>query len=249
MQANTIDEVISCLDNIIADCKSRGSRIGYFSSLYRKMTIGVKEGIAKGLFEDGPRMERLDVIFANRYLDAYMSYSKGQETTASWQLAFDAAASDKLTVVQHLLLGVNAHINLDLGIAAAAVTDKDSLHLMEPDFTRINDIIAGMLGKVQDCLTKIAFPMYFIRRIEPERTQAVINFSIVKARETAWNNALILSEAGTQGIPQVIVATDHVVHNVARGIQAPGFFLGLLLGWVRLTESKDIAKNIGFLNE
>jgi hypothetical protein len=69
--AQTIDEVIARLDDIIADCKQRQSRIGYFAALYRRMTVEVQTGIAQKNFEDGNRMEQLDVIFANRYLQAY----------------------------------------------------------------------------------------------------------------------------------------------------------------------------------
>lgn len=249
MQAHTIDEVITILDTIIADCQAKASRLGYFAALYRRMTIGVKEGIANGIFEDGPRMEKLDVVFANRYLTAYDQYTKGENPTASWRTAFDAARSDKLTVMQHLLLGVNAHINLDLGIAAAEVSAVATIDALLGDYNRINNIIAGTFGKVQDCLSKIAFPMYFIKKIEPDRTAAVMNFSIVKARETAWNNALILSRAGEQGVPQVITITDGIVNTVAGRIQSPGIGLSLLLGWIRWTEGKDIGRNIAFLNE
>jgi Family of unknown function (DUF5995) len=249
MQANNLDEVILILDQIIADCIAKESRLGYFASLYRRMTLGVKEGIVKGIFEDGPRMEKLDVVFANRYFTAYDQYSKGLQPTTCWQTAFAAAKTDKLTVMQHLLLGMNAHINLDLGIAAAEISTAETIHGMQKDYTKINEIIAGFFGVVQDNLTKIAFPMYFIKRIEPARTAAVLNFSMVKARETAWNNALLLSEAGPDGIPAVIDLTDKIVCQVANNIQSPGKLISLLLGWIRWTEGKDIAKNIGHLNE
>lgn len=248
MQANTIDEVIAILDHIIADCKANACRLGYFACLYRKMTMGVKEGIDKGIFEDGPRMEKLDVVFANRYLAAYNQYRKGLQPTHSWKTAFDAAHTDKLTVVQHLLLGINAHINLDLGIAAAEISTAATIGTLLGDYNKINDTIAGFFGVVQDSLCKIAFPMYFIKRIDPQTTTAVLNFSMVKAREMAWNNALLLSRVGPQGIPQVISATDAVVNTVADKIQTPGTWLGFLLSWIRWTEGKDIARNIGFLN-
>jgi hypothetical protein len=213
------------------------------------MTLGVKEGILNGVFDDGPRMEKLDIVFANRYFKAYDQYSKKLQPATCWQTAFEATKTDKLTVMQHLLLGVNAHINLDLGIAAAEVSTAETIHGMQKDYTKINEIIASLFGVVQDSLTKIAFPMYFIKRIEPARTAAVINFSMVKAREAAWSNALLLSEAGPDGIPAVIDLTDKVVCKVANNIQSPGKWLSLLLGWVRWTEGKDIEKNIGYLNE
>jgi len=50
----------------------------------------LKDGIAKGIFNDGPRMKRLDVLFANRYLAALESRQNGQPLTRSWKVALDA---------------------------------------------------------------------------------------------------------------------------------------------------------------
>ena len=44
-KANSIDEVIFFLDKIILESESNSDTIGYFSALYRKVTIKVKEGI------------------------------------------------------------------------------------------------------------------------------------------------------------------------------------------------------------
>ncbi len=247
MQANTLNEVITCLDTIIRNCNQQYSRMGYFACLYRKMTVAIKDAISSGVFEDGARMEKLDVFFANRYLDAYRQYVSGQKPTASWQTAFDAAATDKLTVLQHLLLGINAHINLDLGIAAAKVSTPETIGQLTNDFNKVNEVIGTLFGDVQTSLSKIAFPMYFIKKINPEKTGAVLRFSISKARQTAWANALLLSEIGTAGEQQVIDTTDQIVYSVAQGIQSPGKLMGMLLRWIRWTESKDIRKNIQLL--
>ena len=119
MSAQTIDQVIQQLDDIVDWSLSHNSRLGYFAALYRKVTLKVKEGINTGFFEDGPRMERLDVIFADRYLEAFEQNQKKIPPTRSWQFAFETCKRWWPIVLQHLLLGMNAHINLDLGIAAA----------------------------------------------------------------------------------------------------------------------------------
>jgi hypothetical protein len=84
----TIDNVIQQLDDIIDWCRSHKSRLGYFAALYRKVTLKVKNGITDGYFGDGQRMERLDVIFAGRYLEAFEQYRSNQPTTRSWRLTF-----------------------------------------------------------------------------------------------------------------------------------------------------------------
>src|SRR3974377_2297500 len=118
MAAETIYDVIRALDGIIDWAWNEKSRLGYFAALYRRVTQTVKDGIASGKFQNGTVIERLDVNFAGRYLDAFAQFRSGQEPTLSWQIAFRAASWWHPIVVQHLLAGINAHINLDLGVPA-----------------------------------------------------------------------------------------------------------------------------------
>lgn len=69
----TIEDVIEVLDSIIEESQAEESSMGYFAILYHKVTIKVKEGIENDYFEDGKRMEHLDIVFAQRYIDAYYS--------------------------------------------------------------------------------------------------------------------------------------------------------------------------------
>ena len=62
---------------------------------------------------------RACLIKSETYFDAYDRRQVDQPTSASWRVAFDAATKSKYLVLQQLLVGMNAHINLDLGIAAA----------------------------------------------------------------------------------------------------------------------------------
>src|SRR3954468_6636993 len=102
MAAGTIDEIITRLDDIIAHTRNEKSRLGFFAVLYRNVTLKVREGIKANLFEDGPRMERLDVIFASRYLDAYESFRQGRRPSKCWLVSFKAAADWPPIILQHL---------------------------------------------------------------------------------------------------------------------------------------------------
>src|SRR5947207_2335420 len=118
MQLLTIDEIILELEQIIDHCIKTKNKAGYFAALYHNVTCHVKTGIANGDFEDGARMERLDVIFASRYIDAWHAFNNKTPLSQSWNIAFQQVSKWPTLVLQHLLLGINAHINLDLGIAA-----------------------------------------------------------------------------------------------------------------------------------
>lgn len=86
----TIDEVILQLEDIIAYCELNNSCAGYFAVLYHKVTCKVKECVQNKNFEDGERMEKLDVLFANSYLTAFYSWLDNKPTSLSWKTAFDA---------------------------------------------------------------------------------------------------------------------------------------------------------------
>jgi len=149
MPATTIDNVIRSLDGIIDWAWQQKSRAGYFAAFYRRVTRAVKDGIGSGHFQNGPRMERLDVVFANRYLQAFEQFRAAQPPTQSWQVAFAAASDWYPIVVQQLLVGMNAHINLDLGIAAATVAPGDQISGLQHDFNEINAVLAELVGTVE----------------------------------------------------------------------------------------------------
>ena len=100
MAPKTIDEVIVRLDEIIAWAINNNSRLGYFAALYKRMTIGVKQGIATGAFEDSVRMEKLDVIFANRYLDAFNAFQNNLDMSSCWRKAFEARTNKSVLIFQ-----------------------------------------------------------------------------------------------------------------------------------------------------
>src|SRR5882672_6051841 len=111
MTPQNIDEVLMELDQIILRARNGRDRLGFFATLYRNVTIKVKEGIAAGLFEDGPRMEKLDVTFANRYLAALRSFRRGEPLSKCWLASFRIASNWSPIILQHLLTGTNAHVN------------------------------------------------------------------------------------------------------------------------------------------
>ncbi len=143
MAAQTIADVISALDTIVQQSYDNASRLGYFAALYRRVTCAVRDGLSSGRFSNGPLMEQLDVVFASRYLDALATFQAGKAATRSWMLAFRGCDDANLLILQQLLSGMNAHINLDLGIAAAQTCPGDQLPQLKPDFDEINNVSGG----------------------------------------------------------------------------------------------------------
>ncbi len=244
MPATTIDEVIAQLEDVIDWSRTRRSRLGYFAALYRKVTVAVKQGIADGSFEDGPRMERLDVVFANRYLVAVDEHRDGRNPTRSWRAAFEAAKSHRLIVLQHLLLGMNAHINLDLGIAAARVAPGETIGGLQNDFNRINAILASLVDDVRRELTGVWPALKLLDRVAGTTDDAVVNFSIGRARDAAWRTALLLAPLSDEAQEAQIDELDRFVAAFADVVRRPGPTLRAVTGVIRLGERGGVRQII-----
>jgi hypothetical protein len=203
--------------------------------------VRVKEGIAAGRFQDGPRMERLDVIFANRYLAALEAYQAGRRTTRSWQAAFDGAKAD-LLILQHLLLGINAHINLDLGVAAAETAPGASFRALEHDFREISNLLGEMLNDVQDKIARVSPWMGVLDRIGMRTDEEVCTFCLGGSRDLAWKWAQRFSTLERSRLPQEIDALDRIVATLAAPIRKPHVWVRPVLMAIRLREPKDVGR-------
>lgn len=246
---NSIQEVVAALQLILKDCSEKKNRAGYFAALYKRMTVAVQEGIASHAFEDGNRMEQLDVVFAARYLHAYEAFGRKETCSDSWQGAFTGCGDRSLTVIQQLLLGINTHINLDLAIAAATVAPGDQIHALEKDFNRINTVIASLFDDVQQCLTEVWWPMRLLKNVINKHGDAVLNFSIARARDTAWANAVLLANMTPAQQAAHIKTMDALVRKIGDGIIHPGFWPALVLRLVRRTEYDNVPRTIRLIDE
>ncbi len=239
---NSIDDVLAALDAIIAKSKTDQHPLGYFAALYRQVTAEVKQGIADGFFEDKHRMERLDVLFATRYLEAYHAFEAGQPVTQSWLRAFKASSSYWPIVLQHLLLGMNAHINLDLGIAAAEVSKGQNLEDLKADFNKINQILSRLVTSVENDLASIWPTLKKILRWTRKVDNFLIDFSMEIARDGAWRFAEKLSAAADWD--EEIKLRDVKVAELARKIYPSGFVVRLLFSIIRIGERGTVAERI-----
>jgi Family of unknown function (DUF5995) len=238
--ADTIDEVVARLDAVIDQARRDNSRLGLFACLYRSVTVQVKEGIAANRFQDGPRMARLDVIFANRYLAALHTWQNGGRPTRSWLTAFDAAKSGGLLILQDLLLGMNAHINLDLGVAAAETAPGADLAALRHDFHEISTLLGEMLDDVQDRISRVSPCMKVLDWIGMADDERLFGFVLGGSRDLAWKWAQRFATLPRERLPQEIDALDHVVAVLAKAIHKPHIWVRPVLLAIRLREPRDV---------
>ena len=239
---NSIDDVIAILDSIIQESIKNEDTLGYFAALYQRVTIEVKKGIKANRFDDGPRMERLDVIFAKRYIDAYYDWHAGRPVSLSWKKAFQQAENKQLLVIQHLLLGMNAHINLDLGVAAAEVSDIDSIDTLENDFKQINEILSSLVNEVQENLSSIWPFLRKILSLSGKIDNYVVDFSMKVARDGAWKFATELVKYKHSDRPEQLSIRDQKVARIEPIVTSPGKWIQVIIWIIRLTEKGTVAE-------
>lgn len=243
-ELKTINDVLDTLDIIIQETEENNDTLGYFAVLYKRVTLKVKEEIEAGYFEDAERMEKLDVIFAKRYIDAYFDYRGGRPVTQSWDKAFKLSTDFWPVTLQHLLIGMNAHINLDLGIVAAEVCKGKRIEDLQTDFYKINEILSSLVNEVQDNLSTIWPPLRRILLKTGQFDNKMVDFSMKIARDGAWRFATELSGKSQKDIPDCIQTRDIAVAKVADIITNKRLSIQILLKIVRLGEIGSVSGKI-----
>jgi hypothetical protein len=249
MRAKSVDEVLKILATIVADTKAKADPLGYFPALYRQVTLEVKAGIERGIFDDGPRMSRFDALFANEYLAAYEKFRANQSPSRVWQFAFDTSRSGQLIILQNLLLAINAHINLDLGVVAGKTFRGKALEDFHDDFDRINDILFSLLPAARDTIEQFSPLLDDLTAIGGDDVALVLEFSVEAARDDAWRAATLLSLTPSEVRPFAIGALDAKAKLLGRVVADPVEPLATVVRGIRRAESADVAAIITALDD
>ena len=233
----TFDACLAAFDAVSERSRRAPDRVGLFATMYRGVTTEVRRRCADGGFADPTRMERFVGEFAGRYFDAHDAWREGRPATRSWVTAFDAAKRWRPVVFQHLLLGINAHINLDLGIVVAELAGRpEDLPALRPDFEAVNDVLGEMVDRSQAAVDSLSPWFGLADRLGARNDEALIRFSLRRARAQAWAVAERLTALPPEERPAEIDRIDREVDELARRILHPGASLSTGLLVVRLRE-------------
>jgi len=200
-----------------------------FLKCYSLMTEAMTQSLDPVHFQDPAWVEQLITNFAGYYFAALDAYERGEDAPLAWRRAHELAGVSGLVAQQHLLLGINAHINHDLPLSvcdvmAAEWTGADVLRrdARRADFMAVNSVIATIMGIVEHdvCehydrhLGAIEARLSPVVRLGENVTAMVID----SWRDEAWSNAVRLAEA-TPGQRQAILGeieegSLHRVHAI-----------------------------------
>lgn len=207
---------------------------GFFPALYSRVTSRIGTAVADGTFGDGPALDRFATRFASFYVDAVRDPA---DRPRSWTAAWDVATDQRLLIVQHLLLGINAHVNHDLALAVVAAADeRGDIVSIRPDFDAVNDVLATAYIDVIADLDRVSRWVDRVARLGADRA---FNFSLRVARDQAWSAATRIHPMGASERREAAAELDRVVPVLAYLITKPPVLLRPLLRIARRLEERD----------
>ena len=143
---------------------------------------------------------------------------------------------------------MNAHINLDLGIAAAETVPGGQIQSLKKDFMMVNNLLEELINEMQERISRASPLLFLIDWIGEKSDEAVVNFSIRRARDFAWNAAVTLAHADEEEKEHIIREMDQHIAKVAKKVvDPPGFLFPHVLKFVRTFEAKRIPAIIDML--
>src|SRR5262245_11250346 len=197
----TLDDVVNGLAALEGQFTAAGDRRCVFATVYGMMSREMRRRIARGFFLDNAWVTRYLVAFANRYHQALVAAEAGEwaRIPRSWRVAFDTARSGSALALQDLLLGINAHVNHDLALGLAEVGIDPDRAERHRDHTSVNQILEAITDVVQTRVCDAYAPgLASLDRAAGSLDELAANFSMVVARESAWETAVALANARDQ---------------------------------------------------
>ena len=246
-EPQTIGDAERNIEKVIEWSVHANSNIGYFAVLYKRVTIAIRDAINNGEFEDGPRMERLDVAFARRYFNALNAYFYPDEyegLTLPWEVAFVGDQNDQATMLQHMLTGLNAHITFDLGLVTYEIAPT-SLDGLENDFNRVNALLCSQIPGMLDAVEQLSPAVRQIRWLLPSEV-VVLKRMLTKLRRSAWYFAIFTALHPDDARQKRVNQASWTAALGAWYLHPPGRLtpFPVLVRAIAKRESRDVGKNI-----
>jgi hypothetical protein len=143
---------------------------------------------------------------------------------------------------------MNAHINLDLGIAAAQVAPGSALPPLKHDFDEISRLLGEMLDDVQGRLARVSPWMSILDRVGGRSDENICSFCLGGSRDLAWHWAQRFAGLTPDTVPDAVDRLDRAVAILTLPIQRPAPMLATALMAVRARETGDVAKIVAALS-
>lgn len=193
------DPVLQRMSSLVTEWEQAHDRRSIFLGCYQLMTANMLGAIEQARFHDDEWVSNLLHRFAKYYFDALELYNlHSDETPQVWRLAHNATRQEKVMTLQHLMLGVNAHINYDLvftlhDMLAPEWNDLSTEQRQQrlSDHTLVNKIIGETIDTVQDQVIDQHSPWFsLVDKLLGPTDEWLTSRLIAHWRKEVWTNAI-----------------------------------------------------------
>jgi Family of unknown function (DUF5995) len=192
-----IKEVLARLEAIESE-RPTSDGVKWFNRLYLEMTQQV-DAVPPQHQDAPPFLEKLDVVFANRYFAAYDTAGTGSPPAGypfhAWKPLFEARFERGIAPVQFALAGMNAHINHDLSIAVCETCAELGRELRNDSPEHKDyDSVNGMIATVEKRMKKWMMTglLKELDRVFRPVDDIIAVWNVEAARAAAWVRAEVL---------------------------------------------------------
>lgn len=221
----TVDEVRAGFAALEEALRAANDRRAIFVGAYLTITLAMGEAIEAGQFMDGPWVRSYLLNFAQLYMEAFRAFEHGdlEHVPTAWRVSFELSARGEGTALQHLLLGINAHINHDLAIALVRAGIDPDRSMRYDDHTGVNEVLKRTTNTMQDHVERLYSPaLHFLDEVFGQWDEELSCLMVDRAREIAWSHCLDLIDCSCEEEEAVVMRRieDHS-GALARLIAAP----------------------------
>ena len=222
------------IDELRAAALAADDASGHFPAMYARVTLRIQAAVESGRFGDGSGMVRFAGAFARWYL---RPRSGVEPIPGSWRAAWAVGGDGRLLIVQHLLLGINAHVNHDLAQVVVEVADeRGDLAAMRADFDAVNAVLSETMP---DVLRDLGRASRWVNVAAARGGGRLFNFSLGAARDQAWRFAERNYPLSVEGRAREAAVLDDLVRALAYLITTPGWPMRPLVPVARRLETDD----------
>lgn len=205
-----ITDVVGRMKGLLDFFESDKEYRGLAPFLYTYLTITRAVAERKNKFNDPEALQRLDIKFASLYFEPVAEFLASGTAVEPWHGYFSyCTGADQGAPFAQVLLGINSHINGDLGraMAQAGYDNRD-------DFLLINEILREKIPAVMFYLAaKKRDPFGAGALVMRRYIERWFREIIVSWRERAWRDA----EAWRSGEAQsVILETERLAGRITK---------------------------------
>jgi Family of unknown function (DUF5995) len=167
--------------------------VACFNGMYLEVTRAVRDALPS--FESRAFVERLDVLFAEFYFQAFDAAAAHAWVSKAWAPLFERKDDRHVIALQFALAGMNAHINNDLAHAlvltwreAGGEPARDSPE--RRDYETVNGILERVERDIKAPLSDDLIAG--VDRVLGTTDDTIALWSIRRAREDAWRRAQVM---------------------------------------------------------